>query len=123
VSDVRLLEDPGSSVLVLADFGGEDAPLHLGLLHTRSFDRATGRLELEWQAGVEALRQVALRRNRRVDLYTGSGDRWVPAGLRIGSTELSASRTEQLLVITRPAWVAGTVEVDVWRPQQQESGS
>jgi cell shape-determining protein MreC len=123
VSDLRLLEDPGSSVLVLADFGSDESPLHLGLLHTRSFDRATGRLELEWQAGVEARRQVALRKNRRVELYTGSGDRWVPAGLRIGSTELSASRAEQLLVITRPAWVASTIEVDVWRPQPQEPGS
>jgi hypothetical protein len=72
---------------------------------------------------VEARRQVALRKNRRVELYTGSGDRWVPAGLRIGSTELSASRAEQLLVITRPAWVASTIEVDVWRPQPQEPGS
>lgn len=119
-SEVRLVEDPGVELLVLADFGPGTAPLHLGLMRTESFDRAAGELTLRWQPGVEALRQVAQRqatRNKSVRLFTGSGDRQVPPGLFIGHAELSATRPDQLLRVRRPAGLLDAVEVEAWLVQ------
>jgi|694.fasta_scaffold00753_29 cell shape-determining protein MreC len=122
-SEVRLLEDPGSSVLVLADFGGGEAPLHLGLMHTQSFDRSRHELELRWQPSVESLRQVALRRERSVRLFTGSGDRLVPPGLLIGESEVSATRADQVLRVRRAPWLLECLAVEVWQPQAAETDS
>lgn len=117
-SQLALLGDPGSQVLVLADFGPELAPLHLGLMRARTMDRESAALELEWRASAEALRQIAARGVTRVRLFTGSGDRGVPPGLWIGSTELSRTAVDQVLQVEREAWLLDESSVEIWRPQR-----
>jgi len=88
-SDVRLLSDPGLSLVAVARLKGEPEPHVLGRLISLGVDETGEWIRFRWEAvvgvGLDASGADVL--NARV--FTGAGDTGLPAGLFIGEARLS----------------------------------
>lgn len=114
-SSARLVGDAGFEVHALAEIEGVDAPLPLGVLVSRGRDGAE--LELAWENRIDADAGDAAPLMQRAEIYTGGGDRSVPAGLHLGSAMLPRARGEHVLRV-KPRLDARTVlEVEAWRTE------
>jgi hypothetical protein len=92
-SDASLITDPGFSVNALASIEGVDRPIVAGRLTSLGIDRASG--DVLFRADSRPfLAHIDGERDARVTLFTGSGDPGIPAGLWIGTTELSSRASE-----------------------------
>ena len=103
LSDVRMVGDPGFSVVVLAmvevptDAGSERVPHVMGRVTSRGRD-GDGSIRLEWTATVPLL-GVGERDAR---LWTGSGEEGVPRGLLLGDTRVPCGPGTHDLVLRQP---------------------
>lgn len=93
-SEVSLLGDPGLRITVLGavQSGEEHVPVPLGRMLSIGRDHATGDVLLRWDAPIPVLAAEDPRASVSALLFTGSGDRDVPAGLWLGTTELPRGR-------------------------------
>ena len=88
-SDVRLLSDPGLSLVAVARLQDEPEPLVLGRLISLGVDETGEWIRFRWEAvvgvGLDTFESAVL--NARV--FTGAGEAGLPAGLFIGDARLS----------------------------------
>jgi cell shape-determining protein MreC len=112
-SKVALLGDPGLELTALACLQDPSAPpLPIGRLVSLGRDRADGSLRLRWNPSVA----IGLASDvASVVLYTASGHRSVPPGLRIGTTELPRGRGPFVLRVRQEADGLGLTRARVWR--------
>lgn len=112
-STVRLVGDAGFAVHGLAEISGTDAPLSLGRLV--SLGRDGDELVFEWENRIDADSSADPVPTQHAELYTGGGDRSVPAGLHLGSTELPRARGEHELRVKPRVDARSLNEFQVWR--------
>ena len=103
LSDVRMVGDPGFSVVVLAmvevpsESGDEIVPHVMGRVTSRGRD-AQGAIRLEWTATLPLPGEGV--RNAR--LWTGSGEEGVPRGLLLGDARLPCGPGTHELSLLQP---------------------
>jgi hypothetical protein len=87
--DASLLGDPGTSVVAVARFEGEELPRPLGRLVSLGRDRSDGSVLLRWLArsnlDIVDLDGSGMRRAR---LFTGSGEAGLEAGFSLGVAQV-----------------------------------
>jgi hypothetical protein len=122
-SKVRLLGDAGLEFSALAnpESGGRplapgtsDAPFTIGRLVSLGRDRSDGVLLLRWEAAIP-LEMDGSNGPVQAVLYTASGQRAVPPGLRIGTTVLPRGRGPFLLRVRQEQDGLSFTRVRVWR--------
>jgi len=119
----ELVGDPGFAVAGLAQLEDQEEPLVLGRLV--SLGRDGEALLFRWEntqdpplaAGAAGAPGIDLARAPRVRAFvvSGWGERGLPAGLVLGTTELVRARGPQVLRITPPLDVRALERVEVWR--------
>ena len=104
-SDVAFLDDPGFTVVAVARIEGEDEPRVLGRLVALPRDLAgeSDAVRFRWIVRIPLdVKPVDGERTRHARLFTGSGDRGLPAGLSFGVAELpldAAAYTEPVIEV------------------------
>jgi cell shape-determining protein MreC len=113
---VRLLGDPGLEVTALASPAESASPaatMPIGRLVSLGRDRSDGALLLRWAPSLRLEGEAPLE----VLLYTASGHRSVPPGLRIGRTALPRGRGPFVLRVRQDATGASLTRARVWREE------
>lgn len=122
-SVVRLLGDPGLEVTALAspaEAPGEGRPvatIPIGRLVSLGRDRSDGSLLLRWTPALRIEDGAGSKDGPQLEvvLYTASGRRSVPPGLRIGRTALPRGHGPFVLRVRQEATGIPLLRVRVWR--------
>jgi hypothetical protein len=108
-------------LLAFASLPEQRAPVHLGRVVSLGCDASHGLVYLAWEESSECARALG-GAARSAQLYSSSGERGVPPGLRLGVCELPAGAGAHVLVLRRGTPATWGANLEAWTGERALAG-